>query len=64
MGKPKDAHIQVYPTTNLVHTPPTAIWCACRILLQVHEQTTLFPPFLGFCRAIFAQSQMQQMCAN
>ena len=22
MGKPKDAHVQVYPTTNLVHTPP------------------------------------------
>ena len=21
-GKPKDAHVQVYPTTNLVHTPP------------------------------------------
>ena len=22
VGKPKDAHVQVYPTTNLVHTPP------------------------------------------
>ena len=22
MGKPKDAHVQVYPTTPLVHTPP------------------------------------------
>ena len=40
-------HIQVYPTTNLVYTPPTAIWCACRILLQVHQQTTHFSPFLG-----------------
>ena len=49
VGKPKDAHVQVYPTTNLVHTPPppTAIWCACRILLQVHRQTILFSPFLG-----------------
>ena len=47
VGKPKDAPFQVYPTTNLVHTPPPAIWCACRILLQVHQQTTLFSPFLG-----------------
>ena len=48
VGKPKDAHVQVYPTTNLVHPPPpTAIWCACTILLQVHQQTTLFSPFLG-----------------
>ena len=47
VGKPKDTHVQVYPTTNLVHTPPTAIWCARRILLQVHQQTTLFSPFLG-----------------
>ena len=22
VGKPKDAHVQVYPSTNLVHTPP------------------------------------------
>ena len=22
VGRPKDAHVQVYPTTNLVHTPP------------------------------------------
>ena len=48
VGKPKDAHVQVYPTTNLVHIPPpTAMWCACKILLQVHRQTTLFSPFLG-----------------
>ena len=48
VGKPKDVHVLVYPTTNLVHTPPpTAIWCACRILLHVHRQTTLFSPFLG-----------------
>ena len=26
VGKPKDAHVQVYPTTNLVHTPPHFIW--------------------------------------
>ena len=34
VGKPRDAHVLIYPTTNLVYTPPpTAIWCACRILL-------------------------------
>ena len=22
VGKPKDTHVQVYPTTNLMHTPP------------------------------------------
>ena len=33
VGKPKDAHVQVYPTTNIVHTPPppTATWCACSV---------------------------------
>ena len=39
-GKPKDAHVQVYPTTNLVHTPPP-------LRYGVHQQTTLFSPFLG-----------------
>ena len=49
VGKPKDAHVHVYPTTNLVHTPPppAATWCACKILLQVHRQTTPFSPSLG-----------------
>ena len=29
-GKPKDDHLQVYPSTNLGHTPPPPIatWCA------------------------------------
>ena len=35
VGKPKDAHVQVYPTTNLVYTPPPPIAtsCACTMLL-------------------------------
>ena len=35
VGKPKDAHIQVYPTTDLVHPPPPSIatWCAFKIWL-------------------------------
>ena len=48
VGKPKDAHVQVYPTTNLVYTPPPiATWCARKILLQGHHLTILFSPSPG-----------------
>ena len=47
VGKPKDAHVQVYPTTNLVHTPPPLRYgvpagscCRC-------TRRPLFFPFLG-----------------
>ena len=72
VGKPKDAHVQVYPTTNLVHTPPTAIWCAFRILLQVHQQATLFSPVpcgtwswsRGGCRAPSASPSPAPLCSG
>ena len=45
VGKPKDAHVQVYPTTNLVYPPPPiATCCAFRILLQGHYLTILSSP--------------------
>ena len=48
VGKPKDAHVQVYATTNLVHTPPPHCDMVClQDLAAGAKQTTLFSPFLG-----------------
>ena len=47
VGNPKDAHVQVYPTTNLVQPPPPPTWCAFMILLQAHHLTIPFFPSLG-----------------
>ena len=51
VGKPKDAHVQVYPTTNLVHTPPPLRYgvpagscCRCT------SRPLFFPFFLASCQ--------------
>ena len=51
VGKPKDAHVQVYPTTNLVHTSPplrygvpARSWCGCT------DRPLFFPLFLAPCQ--------------
>ena len=51
MGKPKDAHVQVYPTTNLVHPPPplrygvpAGSFCRCT------SRPLFFPLFLASCQ--------------
>ena len=50
VGKPKDAHVQVYPTTNLIHTPrplrhgvPAGSCCRCT------GRPLLFPLLLAPC---------------
>ena len=52
VGKPKDTHVQVYPTTNLVHTPPPPLrygvpagsCCRCT------GRPFFFPLFLAPCQ--------------
>ena len=47
VGKPKDPPSRCTPPLTSCIPPPTATWCACTILLQVHRPTTPFSPFPG-----------------
>ena len=45
VGKPKDAHAQLYPTTNLVLTPPppAATWCLHDLAASAPADHSFFP---------------------
>ena len=44
VGKPKDAHVQVYPTTNLVYTPPNCdMVCLHDLAARAPSDHSFFP---------------------
>ena len=53
VGKPKDAHVQVYPTTNLVHTPPPPhcdMVCLHDLAAGAPAEPLLFPLLVAPCQ--------------
>ena len=51
VGKPKDAHVQVFPTTNLVYTPPNCdMVCLHDLAAGAPADHSLFPLLLASCQ--------------